>query len=76
MRLIRKDQYRNFFIIEKGLPYNDENVYEDKHDKIKNMLFVLPFDSSFIIIKPSGEYYKYINGEYSHKRMRKALRAE
>jgi hypothetical protein len=75
-RFIRNNkQYAQFHITEKGLVYENENVYEDKFGKIANMLFSLPFSLNYIIIKPDGSYYKYI-GEYNEGAIPTVLEAD
>lgn len=60
----KHDDFNQLFITEKGFSYNQEAVYEDVNETIRNLLFKdVVHCGNYIIIKPSGHYYKKV-GEY------------
>ena len=73
-KFIKKNKIPQFFLTEKDYIYGAENVYEDKNDVIRPILFKYPFfTSNYIIIKPDGNFYREL-GEYKQDYIPKKLK--
>ena len=70
---IKKNNITQFFITEKDYYYNSKNVYQDKNDVIRSILFKYEFFTmNYIIIKPNGSFYREL-GEYDQDQIPKNL---
>ncbi len=55
----------NIFITERGYVYKNKRVFEDKENRIKELLFNYPFEyGNYIVIKPDRSFKKEIS-EYN-----------
>lgn len=71
----RNSDVVDYFIYGRGLMNSDENIYEDKKNIIRDLLFEYKFESNYIIIKPNGNYYRQVS-EYRQDEIPDIIKAD
>lgn len=57
----RNPQYLQFFITEKGYLYEKTLTHYDSNEILRDLFFKYAFATNYIIIKPSGKFYRQVS---------------